>query len=220
MEGQYRMSEEMKNNIGVLLKDLLKQRSLSMRKLSETTGIDTSTISRIINGKRKARPEHLQKFADCLEIPVSDLFIASGYYADQRKEQQYPDDFHSSIDSIQNILESTKIYNKKFTIKSVEKHLKDYSKFAKTNKGKDTILKGFEEKVEKLGSTGPFLDILKDMFVKFRSMKGTPRELALMGGALIYFIIPADVIPDYIFPFGYLDDAMVVKLVLDLLAKG
>lgn len=40
-----------------------------------------------------------------------------------------------------------------------------------------------------------------------------------MGGALLYFILPVDVIPDYIFPIGYLDDEFVVKLVLDLLSK-
>lgn len=57
------------------------------------------------------------------------------------------------------------------------------------------------------------------MFVKFTTMNGSPRQLALMGGALLYFILPVDVIPDYIFPIGYLDDAFVVKLVLDLLSK-
>ena len=50
-------------------------------------------------------------------------------------------------------------------------------------------------------------------------MKGTPRELAIIGGALLYFISPIDIIPDYIFPIGYLDDAIVVKIALDLLEK-
>jgi uncharacterized membrane protein YkvA (DUF1232 family) len=35
-----------------------------------------------------------------------------------------------------------------------------------------------------------------------------------MGSALLYFILPVDVIPDYIFPIGYLDDAIAVQLVL------
>lgn len=35
------------NNLGLLLKEFLKERSLSMRKFSELTGIDTATISQI-----------------------------------------------------------------------------------------------------------------------------------------------------------------------------
>ena len=45
------------------------------------------------------------------------------------------------------------------------------------------------------------------------------RELAVIGSALIYFIISVDIIPDYIFPIGYLDDAIAVKLVLNLFSN-
>ncbi len=50
-----------KSNLGLLLKKLLKEKSLSMRKLSALTNIDTATISMIINGKRKANPEAFAK---------------------------------------------------------------------------------------------------------------------------------------------------------------
>jgi uncharacterized membrane protein YkvA (DUF1232 family) len=58
------------------------------------------------------------------------------------------------------------------------------------------------------------------MFERFRLKKGTPRELMLLGGVLLYFILPVDVIPDYIFPIGYLDDAMAVQIVANLLSKS
>lgn len=58
---------------GLRLRVLLKERSLSMRRFSELTEIDTATISRIINGKRKANLQHLERFADCLEVPLMDL---------------------------------------------------------------------------------------------------------------------------------------------------
>lgn len=212
------MSETKKiNNIGLLLKDLLKQRTLSMRKLSELTEIDTATISRIINGKRKANPEHLQKFAVCLGVPIVELFEAAGYPIEQEKEKNHFDDIHSSIESIQKILESSKMYDKKFTIESVEQQLADYKQYAQTEEGKETILKRFDEKLQKVGSIGPFINNLKDMFVKFSTMKGTTAQLAIMGSALLYFILPVDVIPDYIFPIGYLDDAIAVQLVFGLL---
>ena len=81
------------------------------------------------------------------------------------------------------------------------------------------ILNRFEEKLQKVGGEGPFIDHLKDMFLRFKAMEGTPRELAIMGGALLYFILPIDIIPDYIFPIGYLDDAIAIKISLDLLGK-
>ncbi|MFH0070168.1 helix-turn-helix domain-containing protein [Peribacillus sp. NPDC056705] len=205
------------SKLGLLLKELLKERSLSMRKLSELTNIDTATISRIINGKRRANPEHLQKFADCLDIPIADLFVAAGYSIDQRQEQQYSD-IHSSIDSIQSFLESSELYNKTFTIESVEQQLTKYQLYSYTEEGKETILNGFEKKLMKVGSIGPFISQFKEMFDRFRLRNGTSAELAIIGSALIYFIISVDVIPDYIFPIGYLDDAIAVKLVLNSLS--
>lgn len=212
------MSDKLKNrNLGLLLKELLRERSLSMRKFSEITDIDTATISRIINGKRRANLEHLQRFADCLGVPIADLFVAAGYHIDQRREQQYSD-IHSSIDSIQGILESSELYNKKFTIESVEQQLVKYQQYSHTEEGKKSILDGFEDKLMKVGSIGPFISKLKEMFERFRLRDGTPTELAIIGSALCYFIISVDVIPDYIFPIGYLDDAIAVKLVLNLLS--
>ena len=211
------MSDKPENGkLGLLLKELLKKRSLSMRKLSEFTTIDTATISRIINGKRKAKPEHLQKFADCLDVPIADLFVAAGYPIDQRQEQPYSD-IHSSIDSIKSILESSELYNKTFTIESVEQQLQEYQDYSHTEEGKETIFNGFEKKLMKVGSIGPFISQLEGMFERFRLKNGTSTELAVIGSALIYFIISVDIIPDYIFPIGYLDDAIAVKLVLNVL---
>ncbi|MED3561731.1 helix-turn-helix domain-containing protein [Bacillus xiapuensis] len=206
------------NNVGLLLKELLKEQSLSMRRLSRLTEIDPATISRIINGKRKASPEHLQKFAECLKVPITDFFAAAGFSI-ELKQELYQSDIHMSVDSIQNLLESSKLYDKKFTIASVEQHLENYEQYTKTEEGRETILNGFEEKLRKVGRIGPFISQLKDMYEKFSLRKGSPKELALIGSALLYFILPVDVIPDYIFPIGYLDDVIAVQIVIKLLLK-
>ncbi|MEH7457841.1 helix-turn-helix domain-containing protein [Bacillus sp. JJ1127] len=206
-----------KSNLGLLLKELLKEQSLSMRKLSTLTGIDTATISMIINGKRKANPKHLQKFADCLGIPITDLFVAAGYSIETKQEKQ--SDIHVSIDNIQHLLESSQLYDQKFSIANVKQQLANYEQYSQTEEGKGTILKGFEEKIQKVSGIGPFISDLKDLYEKFIKKKGTRGELALMGSALIYFILAVDVIPDYVFPIGYLDDAVAVQIVLNLLLK-
>ncbi|MBS4214560.1 helix-turn-helix domain-containing protein [Neobacillus rhizophilus] len=211
------MAEQKRDNkLGLLLKKLLKERSLSMRKLSELTGIDTATISRIINGKRKAQPEHLQKFADYLGVPISELFIAAGFAVEEKKEIQQSD-ITMSVESIQKLLEASNLIDSEFSIASVERQLANYEQYAQTEEGKESILKSFGEKLKKIGSLGPFISQLKDMFERFRLNKGTPRELAIAGSALIYFIVSVDVIPDYIFPVGYIDDAMAIQLVANLL---
>ncbi|WP_028392582.1 helix-turn-helix domain-containing protein [Bacillus cihuensis] len=211
------MTEGKKSNLGYVLKELLKERSLSMRKLSELTEIDTATISRIINGKRKATPEHLRKFADILNVPITELFVAAGYDIEQRQEK-LDSDIHISVDSIQKFLESSDININNFTITSVEQKLANYEQYTQTEEGKETILNSFEEKLQKVGSIGPFINHLKNMYEKFRMMKGTPGELVIIGSALLYFILSVDVIPDYIFPIGYLDDAIAVQLVTNALS--
>ncbi|MDP4086889.1 MAG: helix-turn-helix domain-containing protein [Bacillota bacterium] len=206
------------NNIGLLLKKLLKEKSLSMRKLSVQTGIDTATISRIINGKRNATPEHLRKFSDCLGIPIAELFKAAGFPIEEQSKQN--SDIYMTVDSIQNILESSNLIDKGFTIEDVKKQLANYEQYVQTNEGKETIINNFEEKMQKVGSIGPFINQLRSMYEKFRLKKGTTREILLIGSALLYFIIPVDIIPDYIFPLGYIDDAIAVQIIISLLERG
>ena len=203
-------------NLGLFLKDLLREKSLSMRKLSKLTDIDPATISRIVSGKRNATPEHLRKIAQCLEIPIVELFQAAGYPVEKKSDS---DDLYSSLDSIQKILESTNLLDHPFSTEQVESELEKYRQFAATAEGEETILKNFGDKLGKLGSIGPFISRLKDMFDTFTSKKATAHQLAIMGSALLYFIVPVDVIPDYIFPIGYLDDAIAVHLVSVILSK-
>lgn len=209
------MSESSKDNhIGLLLKDLLKKKSLSMRKFGELTEIDTATISRIINGKRKATLDHLQKFSESLNVPLDILLIAAGYLQEQKQKKVFSKEINESIEYIQYFLETSNQLNKKFSIENVKSELAMYEQFSQTEEGKETILNGFEDKVKKLGSVGPFISKLQQMYKKFCTLEATPPQLAVLGSALLYFILPVDVIPDYILPVGYLDDGIAVQLVL------
>ena len=201
------------NTLGLLLRELLKERSLSMRKFSELTGIDTATISRIINGKRNATPQHLEKFANCLGVPLINLFEAAGYPIEQRQEESDSDsDIHTSVDAIQSLLKSSNVYDDEFSVSHVEQKLESYGLYAQTEEGKNSIHKDFDEKIKSVGSIGPFISKLKELYEKFSLGKGTLFELTVIGSTLLYFIIPVDVIPDYLFPIGYLDDAIAVQL--------
>lgn len=208
------MMVEKNNQLGVILKDLLKKRSLSMRKLSEQTNIDTATISRIVNGKRKATLEHLEKFSEHLNISLHELLEAAGYPLEQGERRSETNEY---VGNIQSLLETAEL--SELPIKKIDQKLADFTDFAQTEEGKETIDDNFEEKIKKVDSVGPFITHLKDFYERFRSREGTPRELILIGGALLYFIAPVDVIPDYIFPVGYLDDAIAIQIVMRSLSK-
>ncbi|UPW84915.1 helix-turn-helix domain-containing protein [Lysinibacillus sp. Ag94] len=212
------MAEQKNSTLGLMLRELLKERSLSMRKFSELTGIDTATISRIINGKRNATPQHLEKFAECLDVPLINLFEAAGYPIEQRQEES-DSDIHTSVDAIQSLLKSSNVYDDEFSVSHVEQKLESYGLYAQTEEGKNSILNDFDEKIKSVGSIGPFISKLKELYEKFTLGKGTIFELTLIGSTLLYFIIPVDVIPDYLFPIGYLDDAIAVQLTTNALLK-
>jgi len=200
--------ENKSNELGKLLKGFLKERSLSMRKFGQMTEIDAAIISKIINGKRKATPEHLQRFSDYLGVPISELYLAAGYPVD-RKQSNAKD----SIGNIQTILETNLLVDREFREEDVKKELYKYEQFSQTTEGAEAILNQFEDKVEKVGSIGPFIQYLKNMYERFSQKRGTKVELALMGGALLYFITAVDCIPDYLFAVGYIDDALVINWV-------
>lgn len=206
------------NRFGNKLKDLLHTRALSIRKCSEQTGIDKATISRIINGKRNANLQHLKKFASCLDIPLMELVNAADHPM-KKSQEKLDSEMLSSVAEIQNILKSSSLYDDNFSLKLVQQQLATYEQQAQTEEGKRTIRVRFEEKLEKAGGIGPFINQLKDLYHQFIKNKGTTHELAIVGGVLLYFIIPMDVVPDYIFPIGYVDDAVAVQIAVKSLSN-
>ncbi|TDF95064.1 DUF1232 domain-containing protein [Paenibacillus piri] len=206
----------MDNNrdLGVTLSTILKERSLSMRKLSALTGVDTSTISRIINGKQQAKPEHLRQFALHLGVPAVRLFQAAGFEVDASPISD-TSGIHASIDSIKEVLQSTNLIDRQFTTELVQKELKKYEQYALMEEGERIIRDEFAAKVLSVNGAGPFIDELKHMFALFCKEDTSLEKRALLGSALLYFILSTDIIPDYVFPLGYLDDAIAVQLVID-----
>lgn len=55
--------------------------------------------------------------------------------------------------------------------------------------------------------------------VRDREYKVPPKTLALIGAALIYFVIPTDITPDFIPGIGFIDDAMVLGILWKLVEK-
>ena len=209
--------EKTNQQLGVFLKELLEQRSWSMGTLSRLSGIDKATISRIISGKRRANLQHLQKFSQAFGVSV-ETFMKSDGYDIQTADNQREMELHAALANVQSFLEISEMSHLKISMKRIEEELRKYSLVAETEEGQAVILDGFEKKLQNTGSGGPYIGQLKELYLKYRTKKASPAELALIGSALIYFIMPMDLIPDYLFPVGYLDDALAIQFVMNMLS--
>lgn len=208
------MTDEHRDNLlGETLIALLKARSLSMRKLSTLSGIDTATISRIVNGKQKPKASHLERFAMHLGVPASKLLQAAGFGSMMQEEQPYTN-IQATIASITEILQASKLIGHPFRLEDVEQELSKYEPYALTEEGQRIILNDFPMKLASINGAGPFIEELKRLYEQFCADEVTLEKRAIIGSALLYFVLSADVIPDYVFPIGYLDDAIAVQLVL------
>ncbi|MWV45207.1 DUF1232 domain-containing protein [Paenibacillus sp. HJL G12] len=180
-----------------------------MRKLSEIIGMDTATISRIVNGKQKPRLEHLNMFSEYLEIPLTELFAAAGFEISMQKD---------GVQELRDAIQGIGINVEDMAIQ-IRKELHKYEAYAKTEEGREMIKRSFLPKLDQLRSAGYYIDQLKDLYKEFDSGNLPDSEQHVIGSALLYFVLSADIIPDFSFPFGYIDDAIAVRIVMERLEQ-
>ena len=84
--------------------------------------------------------------------------------------------------------------------------MEDYTKY-----GSNYSESGFWDKIKNCaGKAGR--EIVKDALILFYALpNASPSEKAIIIGALGYFILPVDLIPDFIFVAGYTDDAVALS---------
>lgn len=217
MMEEYKMDKSKENcsKLGEFIKNTLKQQSLSMRKFSQITGIDTATISRITNGKQEANLNHLCKFSKHLHIPMPELLKAAGYNMESLQGNKGKSKVISN--AIDETLKYFEFSDEKYFVECIEKQLIEYEQYALTEEGTQIILEKFQDKIVKISGIGIYIKKLKEMYKEFCKKDISPKKRAVIGSGLLYFILPTDTIPDYVFPLGYLDDIIAMKLVSDKL---
>lgn len=204
------------SDFGSYLKNLLLEKKMSMTKLSKETGIDKATISRISNNKQVPTNNHLKKLSIALNVPLEELFsIVNGVNINTSNTNEF-NSFTNFSDS-ETILSFSNLLDNTYLSKQVEKELTKYQQLMDTNEGELLITKDFDSKINSLSQTGPFVNTLKDLYDRFRSKDIPKKDFILIGSVLLYFILPIDIIPDFIFPIGFIDDMIAVSLVLPML---
>lgn len=125
--------------------------------------------------------------------------------------------------------EKTKALNQAYQILKDPEKRKHYDRMLRYTKGKN-----FNEYInddairDKINKAYPALKTaLKNVRVLYAlfkdAVKGNyklhPSSVAMIGGGLLYFILPADLIPDFIPVIGYLDDLAVLTTIMSSLKK-
>ena len=104
------------------------------------------------------------------------------------------------------------------------------AKAAKVLKKPEKILNLVNEAINKIGTLnkGPIIEAKESMFALFRLLKayakGEYREvswsnLVLVISALMYVVMPVDLIPDLITGLGYLDDAAIITWTINAMGQ-
>jgi len=125
--------------------------------------------------------------------------------------------------------EKTKALNQAYHILGDPEQRKNYDRMLRYTEGKDFNEYINDEAIRnKLDKAYPALKTaLKNVRVLYALFKDTvngkykmpPASLAMIGGGLLYFILPADLVPDFIPVIGYLDDLAVLTTIMNSLKK-
>jgi curved DNA-binding protein CbpA len=139
-------------------------------------------------------------------------------------KEWHPD---KNIDRLQEAEEVTKTLNQAYHMLGDPERRRQYDRMLRYTRGKD-FGKLFNEsefwqKVEKASpALKKIMENVRDLYALFRDGIRSqypvhPATLSIIAGGLIYFIIPLDVIPDYLPLVGYLDDAAVLTAIVNSL---
>lgn len=207
-------------SLGELIKMRTHEKGWSMRQLSQMIAMDTATLSRIVNGKQRASLNHLKKLAEALELSTQELLEAAGFAVVTEKEKINTVPQLGSKDYvIQDIFEFYQMPMDKQMVEKIEQELLRYESYAVTQEGSRMICERLNDKLKELSGEGPFIEMIKVLYNKFMDDSLSRVQHKIVGSGLLYFIISTDIIPDYIFPIGYLDDVIAVQIVMKKLAQ-
>lgn len=132
-------------------------------------------------------------------------------------------------DRIEKAEEMTKILNQAYHILADPERRKNYDRMLRYTKGKNfgeyINDEAFWNKINKAyPAFKKVLENVRELYALFKdAVKGNynmhPAHLAMIGGGLLYFILPADLIPDFIPLIGYLDDLAVLTTIMNSLKE-
>lgn len=195
--------EQLRNH----LKREVASRKLPLREVGRLSGIDHATLSKIMNGKRKINLDHLNRLSQGLGISFKEFLSIPDNHANEDAELK------ENLKAVQKLVKATNPEMNDITLVQIHAEVEKYTKESMTPQGKRDISEKMKAKLHQSTATGSFVKNIQRMHHDFIAMNGSSKDIALMGGALLYFIVTTDLIPDYLLPVGLLDDALIVQAI-------
>lgn len=157
--------------------------------------------------------------------PKADRQTVKQAYLEKIKEW-HPD---KNPDRAEEAEEKAKVLNQAYHILGDPEQRKNYDRMLRYTSGKDFNKYINDATIrDKIDKAYPALkSALKNVRVLYALFKDAingkyklpPASVAMIGGGLLYFILPADLIPDFIPLIGYLDDMAVLTTIMNSLNK-
>lgn len=212
------MKEEARS-FGQTLKVMLQEKGYTMTKLAKECDLDKATVSRIANDKQQPNINQLKGFSKVLGVPLKKLLNAAGHELVEEistpKEENAVYDFSNDED----ILNFTNLIKSDELVEKVEREFNRCIDYIKTDEGKNVLKESFDKKVNNVESKGKFVDKINELYAIFCKSQLNSQTYIIIGAALLYFVITLDIIPDYIFPIGFIDDMIAINLIYKYLGE-
>lgn len=199
--------------IGKVLKGLLEEQGLTLKQLSACSNIDIATISRIINGKRAASIHHLEALTECLDVSLVTFFELTNKQKQKNEGIDKIKDSSLLSINIKDLFDNEKIDSQLLSEERLMQEHDAYKLSAGTQEGEAVIDQQFLPKLERMDGQGHFIQRLKELYKTYQTGDISNEKRVYIGAALLYVIAPIDLIPDMLFPIGYLDDALLIHSV-------
>lgn len=183
------------------IRALMRRDGLSMRALAARLGVNHTTLSRFLAGRTAPSPRLLSALAPHLGIAFDRLLaLAREGGANGEAPPAWglppgagPEQFRATLERLAAMAGGSEV--------------------------EGLLRAGYGPKRAQLaqsGMAGPSLGHLDELYDLYVGRVGPPLPSGLrrrVAGALLYFVLSVDGIPDDLFPVGYLDDAWVADLV-------
>lgn len=191
----------MHDRLGPLLRARLAARGRSLRAVAREAGVSHATLSRVLNGRTHPTRRVLEALAPVLGLAVGELVAAAGMGPPEQ-------------DSVWAVLRDMGIDPSPGEILGrVREGLVRLREYAATEEAFSLAREGLDRKVTALGARGPVIAKLRGLGRLYLDGGDAPWEARLAAGsAVLYFLHALDVIDDFIWPVGYIDDAVAVAL--------
>ncbi len=183
-----------------LIRRRMSEAGLSLRGLARAAEVSHSSVSRLLSGQTRPTPALLRALAPALGCPAAALLSAAGIAPPM-------DDPVEALRTLGVDPAPPEL------IAHVAERLERLREYAATDEALALARDGLERKLAALGARGPVVERLLALGQLYQQGGGAPREVRLVAGsAVLYFLLAVDAIDDFLFPVGYLDDALAVAL--------